>query len=312
MRFKVGIVGAGNVGAEAAREIQSRQIADVILVDIIEGMPQGKGLDMAQGAPIFATSSRVFGSNDISAIQGCDVVVITAGVARKPGMSREDLLNTNFRIIKGVCEKVKEFALNAIVIVVTNPLDAMVYTAYRILQCDRSKIMGMAGVLDSARLRYFVSEELGVSPANVQAMVLGSHGDLMVPVSRFVSVSGIPADALLSRERMTALIDRTQKGGGEIVALLKTGSAYYAPGIGIAEMVESILYDEKRLVSASVWAQGEFGLSDVFVGLPVVLGKDGVERILQVPLKDEEKALLEKSARHVKNLQKEVDALLVS
>ncbi|MHA2609819.1 MAG: malate dehydrogenase [bacterium JZ-2024 1] len=309
MRFKVGIVGAGNVGAETAREIQARQIADVVLVDIIEGMPQGKGLDMSQSSPIYSSSARVYGSNDISSVEGSDVVVITAGVARKPGMSREDLLATNFRIVKGVCEQVKKYAPQAIVIMVTNPLDAMVYTAYRILQSERNRILGMAGVLDSARLRYFVAEELGVSPANVQALVLGSHGDLMVPIPRFVSVSGIPAQNLIPEERMKALIERTQKGGGEIVALLKTGSAYYAPGVGITEMVESIIWDEKRLVSASVWAQGEYGLHDVFVGLPVVLGKNGVEKIVEVPLTAEEKSALERSARHVQNLQKEVDAL---
>lgn len=309
MRFKVGIIGAGNVGAEAASEIQTRQIADVVLVDIIEGLPQGKALDMTQASPIYGISSRVTGSNNYQAIEGADVVVLTAGLARKPGMSREDLLITNFNIVKGVSEKIREFAPQSILIVVTNPLDAMVYTAYRVTGFPPTRVMGMAGALDTARFRAFIAMELGVSFDCVQAIVLGSHGDLMVPVVRYAAVSGIPATELIPRDRLDAIINRTRQGGGEIVALLKTGSAYYAPGVAITEMVESILWDEKRLISACTFLNGQYGIKDVFVGVPIILGKEGVEKILELPLSPDELTALSTSAQHVRDLMKQVDTL---
>ncbi len=309
MRPKISVIGAGHVGAEVALHTAMRDVGDVVLVDIVEGLPQGKALDMFEAAPLLGYSVRVTGTNSYDDIRDSDVVVITAGVARKPGMSREDLLLTNFRIIRSISEQVKEKAPNAIVILVTNPLDAMVYTAYRVLGFPRERVMGMAGVLDSTRFRAFIAMELDVSPRDVTAMVLGTHGDLMVPLPRFASVGGIPITELIPEKRIEEIVERTRKGGGEIVALLKTGSAYYAPGTAAADMVEAVVRDLHRVMPASVWLQGEYGIQDVFVGVPVVLGSEGIHKILDLPLQDHELADLQRSAEHVRELQREVDEL---
>lgn len=310
MKFKVGIVGGGYVGAETAKVLLDRGFCDITVVDIVEGLAAGKALDMSQSTPIVGSSAVAYGNTDFGILKGSDVVVITAGIPRKPGMSREDLLNTNLQIIRNVSLRVKEIAPQSIVIVVTNPLDAMVYATYKITGFPSQRVMGMAGSLDSARFRYFIAAELGVSPACVQAMVLGSHGDLMVPVLSFASVAGIPATSLIPMERLKAIADRTRGGGGEIVSLLKTGSAYYAPASAIAEMVESILLDQKKIIAVCTMLTGQFGIRDVFVGVPAVLGSKGVERILEPPLSEGELDALRKSAGHVKDLVKEVDALL--
>ncbi len=310
MRPKISIIGAGHVGAEAALGLVTKDVGDIVLVDIKEGMPQGKALDMYEAMPLLGSSVSVQGTNTYDEIEGSDVVVITAGLPRKPGMTREDLLKTNFEIVKGVCEEVKKRAPNAVVIIVTNPLDAMVYTAYKVLGFERTRVMGMAGALDSTRFRAFLAMELGVSPADVTAMVLGTHGDLMVPLPRYASVAGIPITELLPEEKIQAIVDRTRTAGTEIVKLLKTGSAYYAPGLATAAMVESIVRDLNRVVPASVHLEGEYGIQDVFVGVPVVLGHGGVKRILELPLKEDELAKLRTSADHVKKLQEQVDALL--
>lgn len=310
MRPKVTVIGAGNVGAEAGRELLNRKLADVTLVDIIEGMPQGKALDLLESTPIRGVSVHCTGTNDFGAVAGSDIVVITAGVARKPGMTRDDLIAINFKIVKDVSEKVKATAPDAIVIVVTNPLDAMVYTAQRITGFPGQRVMGMAGVLDSARLRTFIALELGVSVDTVQAMVLGSHGDLMVPVARYASVTGVPVTDLIPAERLKTLLERTKNGGGEIVALLKTGSAYYAPGACIAEMVQAILLDEKKLLPVCAQLNGEFGISGAYVGVPTILGRKGVEKVVVTPLQPDELKALQTSATHVKELMSVVDKLL--
>lgn len=298
------------MGAETAKALLDRNFCEIALVDIVEGLAAGKALDMSQSAPISSSSSVASGHTDFGLIKGSDVVVVTAGIPRKPGMSREDLLITNLQIVRNVSLRVKELAPQSIIIVVTNPLDAMVYTAYKITGFSGERVMGMAGSLDSARFRYFIAAELGVSPACVTAMVLGSHGDLMVPVLSFASVSGIPAASLIPADRMKAIADRTRTGGSEIVSLLKTGSAYYAPASAIAEMVESILLDQKKVIPVCSLLNGQFGIQDVFVGVPAVLGAKGVERILEPPLPEDELQSLRRSADHVKNLMKEVDALL--
>ncbi len=310
MARKIAVIGAGHVGSEAARELIARDVGEVVLVDIVEGMPQGKALDMSQARPILGGSFFAVGTNDYDMVKGADAVIITAGVARKPGMSREDLLKTNLKIISSVVREVKRVAPDAFLVMVTNPLDAMVYTAYRLFGAPRERVMGMAGMLDSTRFATFIAMELGVSPADVRALVLGTHGDLMVPVMRYASVAGIPVTELIPRERLEAIVERTRKGGGEIVKLLKTGSAYFAPGTAAALMVDAILNDKKRVVPTSVYLQGEYGISDVFVGVPVVLGARGVERVLELPLAEDEMAALRASAEHVKALQKEVDAFL--
>ncbi len=307
MAHKIAVVGAGHVGGEAARELLARNVGEVVIVDIVEGLPQGKALDMSQARPILGNTFLAQGTNDYRDIEGVEVVIITAGSPRKPGMSREDLLNVNLKIITSVMKEVNRYAPEAFIIVVTNPLDAMVYAAYRMSGQPRERVMGMAGMLDSTRFATFIAMELGVSPSDVQALVLGTHGDLMVPVMRYASVAGIPVTELIPRDRLEAIVERTRKGGGEIVKLLKTGSAYYAPGTAAALMAEAILRDMKKVVPTSVYLQGEYGLSDVFVGVPVVLGQKGVERILELPLTEEERAALHRSAEHVKELQAFVD-----
>lgn len=299
-RRKIGIVGAGMVGASAALLIQQRQIGDVILSDIVEGMPQGKGLDLTELAPVEGCDSIVRGTNAIEDMKDCDIVAITAGVPRKPGMTREQLLDINAKIVRDVTDRLKKVDAHPILIVVTNPLDVMTYLAWKSTGWDRRRVIGMAGVLDSARMAWFVAEKLGVSMKDVRAMVLGSHGDSMVAMPRFTTVSGIPITELMSAADIEAISKRTCNGGIEIVNLLKTGSAFYAPGASIAAMVESIAYDEKRILPCSVALQGEYGLKDTIVGVPVVLGAAGVERIIELKLTPEELAAVKKSAAVVR------------
>ncbi|GBD08942.1 Malate dehydrogenase [Candidatus Thermoflexus japonica] len=303
MRPKITIVGAGNVGATTAHWLAERELGDIVLVDIpqTEGMPKGKALDLMQAGPIVGYNTRLIGTTDYEPTANSDIVVITAGVPRKPGMSREDLVNVNANIIRDVISKAVPLSPNAIYIVVTNPLDTMTYLAYKLSGLPRERVIGQAGILDSARMRTFIAMELDVSVENVQAMVLGGHGDEMVPMVRFTTVAGIPISMLLPREKIDAIVDRTRKGGGEIVSLLKTGSAYYAPGAAVAQMVEAILKDQKLIVPCSVYLQGEYGLHDICFGVPVKLGRNGVEQIIELPLNDEERAMLERSVQLIRS-----------
>jgi malate dehydrogenase len=301
--MKITIIGAGNVGATTAQRIIDNELAnELVLVDIVEGIPQGKGLDMYESTPITGVDVKVIGTNGYEETANSDIVIITAGVARKPGMSREDLLNTNFGIVKEATLKSIEKSPNAIIIVVTNPLDVMAYTAWRVSGFERHRVIGMAGVLDTARFRTFIAMELNVSVEDVCAFVLGGHGDDMVPLVRYTTVAGIPISELLPKEKIDQLVKRTREGGAEIVSYLKTGSAYYAPSAAIVEMVESIVKDKKRILPCSVLLQGEYGLKDVFVGVPVKLGKKGVEEIIELKLTDEEKQALYASASRVKSI----------
>ncbi len=298
-RFKIAVVGAGNVGASVAQYCAEMELGDVVLTDIVEGMPQGKALDLTEAGPIRGYSSVITGTNDYKDIEGSDVVVVTAGLPRKPGMTRLDLLEKNGKIMTDVCENIARYAPNSVVIVVTNPLDVMTYLAFKKLGFPSERVVGMAGVLDSARMRSFVAMELGVSMKNVDTMVLGSHGDDMVPLPEYTVVSGIPITRLLPQDRIDAIVERTRKGGGEIVALLKTGSAYYAPGASAARMVESIVRDEKQLLPCSALLTGQYGLNDTYIGVPVRLGKEGVEEIVELQITDEQRAALHKSAQEV-------------
>jgi malate dehydrogenase len=300
-RPKIAVVGAGNVGATCAHWAAARGLADVVLVDVVEGMPQGKALDLMQARPIFGFNVEVVGSNDYEATKDSRIVIITAGIPRKPGMSREDLINTNKNIVAAVTREVVAKSPNAFLIIVANPLDAMCYVAKKISGFPRERVMGMAGILDTARFRCFIAMELQVAVEEIQAMVLGGHGDDMVPVVSATNISGVALTDLLPPERITALVERTRKGGGEIVALLKTGSAYYAPAAAAAQMAEAILRDQKRLVPVSAYLTGEYGLNDLFFGVPVILGGGGVEKILTLQLTEEEEAMLEKSAAAVAN-----------
>ncbi len=301
--MKITIIGAGNVGATTAQKIIDNELAnEVVLVDIVEGIPQGKGLDMYESTPITGVDVKVIGTNGYEETANSDIVIITAGVARKPGMSREDLLNTNFGIVKEATLKSIEKSPNAIIIVVTNPLDVMAYTAWKVSGFERHRVIGMAGVLDTARFRTFIAMELNVSVEDVYAFVLGGHGDDMVPLVRYTTVAGIPISELLPKEKIDQLVKRTREGGAEIVSYLKTGSAYYAPSAAIVEMVESIVKDKKRILPCSVLLQGEYGLNDVFVGVPVKLGRKGVEEIIELKLTDEEKEALHASASRVKKI----------
>ncbi|WP_448594602.1 malate dehydrogenase [Thermoflexus hugenholtzii] len=303
MRPKITIVGAGNVGATTAHWLAERELGDIVLVDIpqTEGMPKGKALDLMQAGPIVGYNTRLIGTTDYEPTANSDIVVITAGVPRKPGMSREDLVNVNANIIRDVIGKAVPLSPNAIYIVVTNPLDTMTYLAYKLSGLPRERVIGQAGILDSARMRTFIAMELDVAVENVQAMVLGGHGDEMVPMVRFTTVAGIPISMLLPKEKIDAIVDRTRKGGGEIVSLLKTGSAYYAPGAAVAQMVEAILKDQKLIVPCSVYLQGEYGLHDICFGVPVKLGRKGVEQIIELPLNEEERAMLERSVQLIRN-----------
>lgn len=299
-RAKVGIVGAGNVGAAAALILTKKNLCDIILSDIVEGLPQGKGLDMNQARQVDHHDCTVTGTNRIEDMKDCQIVVITAGVPRKPGMTREQLLEINTGIIRDVCTKLKSTGASPILIVVTNPLDVMTWAALKITGFPRNRVLGMAGVLDSNRFAHFVAERLKVSPRDVNAMVLGSHGDTMVAIPRFTTVAGIPITELLSKEECDQLGIRARDGGAEIVKLLKTGSAYYAPGSSIAIMVESILYDQNRVLPCAAYLEGEYGLKDVYVGVPCKLGEGGLKEILQVKLQPDELAALQKSAAVVK------------
>ncbi|MCD4804608.1 MAG: malate dehydrogenase [Desulfobacterales bacterium] len=302
MDKKVTVVGAGNVGATTAQRLAEKELCDVVLIDIIEGVPQGKALDLAEAAPIEKHDANLIGSNNYEASEKSDVVIITAGIARKPGMSRDDLLNTNTKIMKSVTEQIARFSPDAVLIIVSNPLDAMCHVAYKASNFPRNRVIGMAGVLDSARFRAFISMELNVSVENTHAFVLGGHGDTMVPLPRYSTVAGIPVTELLSKERIDALIERTRKGGAEIVGLLKTGSAYYAPASAAVEMAEAVLKDKKKILPCAAYLEGEYGINDLFIGVPVKLGSNGIEEIIQIKLTDEENAALKRSADAVKEL----------
>src|SRR5215468_3115459 len=284
MRKKISIVGSGNVGATAAHWIASKELADVVLIDIIEGVPQGKGLDLLEAMPIEKRDSHVLGTNDYADTANSDIVVITAGIPRKPGMSRDDLLNTNFKIMADVVGKVVKHSPNCILIVVSNPLDAMAQAAYKQSGFPRERVIGMAGVLDSARFRAFIAAELRVSVENVTAFVLGGHGDTMVPLPRYSTVAGIPITDLLPKEKIDALVTRTANGGAEIVNFLKSGSAYYAPGASAVEMVEAILKDKKKILPCAAYLNGQYGTKGLYVGVPVKLGRKGVEQIIEITL----------------------------
>ena len=302
MRKKVTVVGAGNVGANTAQKIAAKELADVVLVDVVEGVPQGKGLDMLESAPVEGYDVRITGTNGYEETGDSDIVVITAGFPRKPGMSRDDLLLANYEVVKSATEQAVKHSPNAILILVTNPLDAMCWTAKNVSGFPRERVIGMAGVLDTARFRTFIAEELGVSFENVTAMVLGGHGDTMVPLVRFTNVSGIPLSELTDQTTIDRLVQRTRDGGAEIVKHLKTGSAYYAPAASAVEMVESILKDKKKVLPCAVQLNGEYGVKELFVGVPVKLGKSGIEKIYEIKLTDAEQSALKKSASAVQEL----------
>ena len=301
-RDKVTVIGAGNVGATTAQRIAEAGLADVVLIDIVEGLPQGKGLDLAEAAPVVAHDANVVGTNDYADTAGSDVIVVTSGLARQPGMSRDDLLTKNAGIVRSVVESAAAVSPDAIIVVVTNPLDAMCHVAMDASGFPRERVIGMAGVLDSARFRTFIARELGVSVEDTHAFVLGGHGDTMVPLSRYSTVAGVPITELLPADRVRALEERTANGGAEIVGLLKTGSAFYAPAAGAFEMVEAILLDRKRVLPCAVRLQGEFDVDGLFVGVPVVLGRGGMERVFEIELTDDERAAFKRSADAVREL----------
>ena len=302
MNRKVTVVGAGNVGATAAQRLAEKELADVVLIDIIDGVPQGKSLDLAEAAPIEKHDAHLAGANNYEASADSDIVIITAGIPRKPGMSRDDLLATNRSIMKNVVGQVAKYSPGAILIIVSNPLDAMCHVAMEESGFPKNRIVGMAGVLDSARFRAFISIELDVSVENIHALVLGGHGDTMVPLPRFSTVAGIPITELMTPQRIEELVTRTRNGGAEIVGLLKTGSAYYAPASAAVEMAESILKDKKKILPCAAYLEGEYGISGLFVGVPVKLGKNGIEQIVSLNLTAEEKQALDKSAAAVRDL----------
>jgi malate dehydrogenase len=298
---KITVVGAGNVGATAAQRLAEKELArQVVMVDVVEGIPQGKGLDQWESAPIEGFDTRIIGTNGYDETADSDIVVVTAGIARKPGMSRDDLLNTNAGIVKQVSEAIKRTSPNAIVIMVSNPLDVMAYVALKVTGFPRERVLGMAGVLDTARYRAFLAEALDVSVRDIQAMVLGGHGDTMVPLISYTTVSGIPVTQLLDRRTLEAIVERTRTGGGEIVKYLKTGSAYYAPSAAAVQMCEAIVLDQKRILPCAAWLEGEYGLSGLFLGVPCKLGRRGLERIIEVELTADERAALGKSAAAVR------------
>jgi malate dehydrogenase len=303
MDKKVTVIGAGNVGATAAQRLAEKELCDVALVDIIKGVPQGKALDLAEAAPIEKHDARLSGTNTYDASAGSNIVIITAGIPRKPGMSRDDLISTNAGIVKSVTEQVVQQSPEAILIIVSNPLDAMCHVAYATSGFPKERVIGMAGVLDSARFRAFIAMELNVSVENTHAFVLGGHGDTMVPLPRYSTVAGIPITELLTQDRIDALVERTRNGGAEIVGLLKTGSAFYAPASAAVEMAESILKDKKKILPCAAYLEGEYGIDDLFMGVPVKLGKKGVEEIIEIQLTEEEQAALQKSAAAVQELK---------
>jgi malate dehydrogenase len=302
MRKKVTVIGAGNVGATVAHRLADKQLADVVLIDILEGVPQGKALDLLEAGPIEGYDVKLLGTNDYKDTANSDVVVMTAGFPRKPGMSRDDLLKANYDVVKSAIEPAAKHSPNAILIVVTNPLDAMAQTAFRVSGFPKQRVVGMAGILDTARFRTFLAEALNVSVQNVQAFVLGGHGDTMVPVLSYTTVAGIPVSNLLPKGKLEAIVKRTRDGGAEIVKLLKTGSAYYAPSAAVVEMVDAIFNDRKKILPCAAYLEGEYGIKGLFVGVPVKLGAKGIEEIIEIKLTAEEQAALEKSAASVKEL----------
>ncbi len=302
MRKKVSIIGAGNVGSTAAHWLMAKELADVVMIDVVEGVPQGKALDLLQALPIERSDVHITGSNDYADTADSDIVIITAGLPRKPGMSRDDLLHTNFKIMTDVVKNVVVYSPETVLIVVSNPLDAMVQAAYKLSGFNRERVIGMAGVLDSGRFKSFIAEELQVSVENMSCLVLGGHGDMMVPLVRYTTVASIPITELLSKERIDAIIERTRNGGGEIVKYLKTGSAYYAPSAAAVEMAEAILKDKKKILPCAAYLQGEYGLNGYYMGVLCKLGAAGLEQIVEIKLNDEEHAALMKSAAAVKEL----------
>ena len=308
-RTKIALIGAGQIGGTMALLAAQKELGDVILFDIVEGVPQGKGLDVMETTPVEGCNSTITGTNSYEDIRGADVCIVTAGIPRKPGMSRDDLVATNTKIVKDVAENIKKYAPDSFVIVITNPLDAMVYVMQKVTGFPKNRVMGMAGVLDSARFRAFISMETGVSVNDITAFVLGGHGDTMVPLSRYSTIGGIPLPDYpgLSAEKIRAMEDRTRNGGGEIVNLLKTGSAFYAPGASAIAMAESIIRDQKRIFPCAVLCEGEYGHTGIFMGVPVILGEKGIEKIIEIQLTADEKAALDKSAAAVKELMSVVD-----
>jgi malate dehydrogenase len=302
MRKKVSIIGAGNVGSTAAHWLMAKELADVVMIDVVEGVPQGKALDLQQALPIERSDVRITGSNDYADTANSDVVIITAGIARKPGMSRDDLLQTNYKIMTDVVKHVVTYSPESILIVVSNPLDAMVQAAYRLSGFNRERVLGMAGILDSGRFKSFIAQELKVSVENMSCLVLGGHGDNMVPLVRYTTVASIPITELLTKERIDAIIQRTRDGGGEIVKHLKTGSAYYAPSAAAVEMAEAILKDKKKILPCAAYLEGEYGVNGYYMGVLCKLGAAGLEQIVEIKLNDEERAAFQKSAAAVKEL----------
>ena len=309
-RPKIAVIGSGQIGGNLALLAAQRNLGDVVLFDVVEGMPQGKALDLAQTGPVEGYESSLRGTQNYADVAGADVVIVTAGIPRKPGMSRDDLLDTNVKIMKDVAGNLKKHCPDAFVIVISNPLDAMVYTMSKVAGIKKSHVVGMAGVLDTSRFRLFVAEKLNVAVQDVTAFVLGGHGDDMVPVVQYCAVGGIPLTQMMAQKDIDAIVERTRKGGGEIVALLKTGSAFYAPAACAMTMAEAYLRDQKRVLTAAVLCQGEYGLNDLFVGVPVIIGKGGVERIVEAQLSDADKKALQVSASHVKELVDEVNKRL--
>jgi len=306
MRKKIALIGGGNIGGVLAEQAAYRELGDVVMFDVVEGLPQGKALDMAEGAPVIGADSKITGTNSYEGIAGADIVIITAGLARKPGMSRDDLLATNLKIMKQVAEGVRDHAPDAYVIVISNPLDAMVYTFKEVSGFPKNRVVGMAGVLDSTRFRSFVAWELDVSVEDVTALVLGGHGDTMVPLVRYCTVAGIPVDKLLSAEKIDEIVQRTKGAGGEVVGLLKTGSAFVSPAVSAISMAESILKDKKRVLACACLCEGEYGVDGLYVGVPCVLGAGGVERIIEVELNAEERKMFDASVEHVKVLVEQI------
>jgi malate dehydrogenase len=302
MRKKVTIVGAGNVGATSAHWIAAAELADVVLIDVVEGVPQGKGLDLLEAMPVEGSDSFIVGTNNYADTANSDIVVITAGIPRKPGMSRDDLLNTNYKIMQDVVGNVVKYSPNSIIIVVSNPLDAMAQAAFKLSGFSRNRVIGMAGVLDSARFCTFIAQDLNVSVENVTAFVLGGHGDTMVPLTRYSTVAGIPVTELIEKTKLEKIVQRTRDGGAEIVKYLKTGSAFYAPGRAVLEMCEAILKDKRKILPCAVYLEGEYGITGLFVGVPAKLGANGIEQVIEIKLTDEESAALKKSAAAVKEL----------
>ena len=306
-RKKISLIGAGNIGGVLAQQVAQRELGDVVLFDIVEGMPQGKSLDILESSPVDDFDASIMGTQNYSDIKGADLVIVTAGLPRKPGMSRDDLLAKNTAIIKSVAVGIRDNAPNAFVIVISNPLDAMVYIMQKITGFAPNRVMGMAGVLDTSRFRYFVAKEVGVSVEDVTALVLGGHGDSMVPLDRYCTIGGIPIKYFLTQDKIGAITERTKEAGGEIVGLLKTGSAYFSPAAAAVSMAESILKDKKRLMPVAAYLNGEYGIKGIYMGVPAILGENGVEKIIEVELNDKERSLFDKSASHVKELVAQLD-----